>query len=615
MAIKLPYRSESQVSLPQVVRSYGNGKIPDQLLVSCGIRSFKMVEPAARACRAMVAAAAADGIVLDATGTYRSYAQQEMLFKQRYTTSPQSGRKTKKWNGRTYWQKPGVAMAATPGTSKHGLGVTPDLAQRSAAGKLQSVGTSTLAWLAANGPSFGFWNSVKSEAWHWPYFPGDDIPAVVLQMEGGGQVRLQPAVPDDPKRREAFYKGLPRSGVLSKGARGPAVEAVQWALTRAGFPAGIDGDFGPATERAVKEFQTAKKLTVDGLIGANTWAKLGLLADGRQPQEDVTPPPPKPAAKKPAPAKKAPAKKAPAKKPTAKQAAAVVHGSAAAAAAAYRAGFRGDDIASITMIAGRESRWQSDRKNPRTSDRGMWQINWKNLQTDGYRDLRARLGIETDADLLDLDTNAAVAFQMFEDSVRFGEPWFPWRGSETGHDGSGPGWDSKGDHLWHTEDFAVEATAAAAAAVKGKGKAPASATPKKTKTSKKQAAGGTGTKGTPQGSYIFTSDDADGFIAVVGRCLGITDAPWALRSSVATAVAEHNGVTLDNVWRPGDSVEIPSTIEGVRTYTVAAGDGMIAIAKGLGLGRSAAAQKKAAAINAWQGATPHAGNTWYGGAT
>jgi peptidoglycan hydrolase-like protein with peptidoglycan-binding domain len=431
MAVKLPYRSESQVDLPQVVRSYGNGKIPGQLLVSCGIRNFKMVEPAARACRAMVTAAAAEGVLLDATGTYRSYEQQESLFKQRYTKSPQSGRRTKTWNGVTYWQKPGVAMAATPGTSKHGLGVTPDLAQRSAAGKLESVGTNTLQWLAAHGPSFGFWNSVKSEAWHWPYFPGDDIPGVVLDMEGNGMVRLQPAVPLDPKRREAYYKTLPLDGVLSKGSRGPGVEAVQWALTRAGIPAGIDGDFGPGTERAVKEFQAASKLTVDGLVGSMTWAKLGLLSDDKRPQEDVTPPVTKKAA-----AKKTPAKKTPAKKAAAKR----------------------------------------------------------------------------------------------------------------------------------------------------------------------------------RSVYEVTADDADGFIAVVARCVGITEAPWSLRSTAATAVAEHNGVALDKVWQPGNSIRFPATIDGVRTYTVAAGDGMIAITKGLGLGRSAAAQDLVATTNAWHSATPHAGDTWYGGA-
>jgi hypothetical protein len=57
------------VSLPQLIRSYDNGTIPTELLQPCGIRNFVMVEPAARSCRALVAAAAADGVHLDATGT------------------------------------------------------------------------------------------------------------------------------------------------------------------------------------------------------------------------------------------------------------------------------------------------------------------------------------------------------------------------------------------------------------------------------------------------------------------------------------------------------------------------------------------------------------------
>ncbi len=480
-----------------------------------------------------------------------------------------------------------MAMAATPGTSKHGLGVTPDLAQRSASGKLEGVGPATLAWLAAHGPSFGFWNSVKSEPWHWPYFPGDDLPSAVLQLEGSGAIRLQPAVPTDPARREAFYRELPRSGSLSKGARGAGVEAVQWALTRAGIPTGIDGDFGPATERSVREFQKARKLTVDGIVGPKTWAELGLMPDDGRPRENVTTSSGKP--HKPA------APKAP---PVAE------HGAVAAAVAAYAAGFRGDDLATITMIAGRESGWQSDRINPNTSDRGMWQINWTNLQRDPYADLRTKLAIARDTDLLDLAVNAAVAFRMYQDSVSSKQPWFPWRGSDKGHDGSGPGWDPKGDHLWHTERFADGARAAASAVEANKGKAPADLSTASPPPPASDA---------ERGCYTIATADADGLIAVIGRCLGISDAPWGVRFAAATAVAEHNGTSLDKVWRPGDVVRFPPKIAGVRAYQVQAGDGMIAIAKGLGLGRSAAAQQRVAAINTWQGATPHPGATWYGG--
>lgn len=54
---------------------------------------------------------------------------------------------------------------------------------------------------------------------------------------------------------------------LRKGASGELVAQVQRAL-------GVVGDFGPATEFAVKKFQANHKLHVDGVIGPYTWDKL-----------------------------------------------------------------------------------------------------------------------------------------------------------------------------------------------------------------------------------------------------------------------------------------------------------------------------------------------------
>lgn len=38
----------------------------------------------------------------------------------------------------------------------------------------------------------------------------------------------------------------------------------------------LDGEFGPLTEKAVKDWQEAQGLNPDGVIGAKTWAKLGI---------------------------------------------------------------------------------------------------------------------------------------------------------------------------------------------------------------------------------------------------------------------------------------------------------------------------------------------------
>ena len=56
--------------------------------------------------------------------------------------------------------------------------------------------------------------------------------------------------------------------------KGRIVQNVQIYLVRHGYSIEIDGYFGPATEQAVRQFQGAAGLEVDGLVGPNTWARL-----------------------------------------------------------------------------------------------------------------------------------------------------------------------------------------------------------------------------------------------------------------------------------------------------------------------------------------------------
>ena len=66
--------------------------------------------------------------------------------------------------------------------------------------------------------------------------------------------------------------------VLRKGSRGGAVLSLQtllihkYAISCGSY--GADADFGSGTDKAVRQFQTAKGLEVDGIVGANTWAAL-----------------------------------------------------------------------------------------------------------------------------------------------------------------------------------------------------------------------------------------------------------------------------------------------------------------------------------------------------
>jgi|HubBroStandDraft_1064217.scaffolds.fasta_scaffold06809_3 GH25 family lysozyme M1 (1,4-beta-N-acetylmuramidase) len=71
--------------------------------------------------------------------------------------------------------------------------------------------------------------------------------------------------------------GAAAEPTLSEGATGAAVQTLQTRLNVWGANLTVDGDFGALTLTAVKAFQTAQKLTVDGVVGPQTWA--ALLAD------------------------------------------------------------------------------------------------------------------------------------------------------------------------------------------------------------------------------------------------------------------------------------------------------------------------------------------------
>jgi peptidoglycan hydrolase-like protein with peptidoglycan-binding domain len=62
--------------------------------------------------------------------------------------------------------------------------------------------------------------------------------------------------------------------VVSKGAKGGRVRAIQYLLDAHGAKLKVDGVFGTATENAVKAFQKKVKVTVDGKVGPQTWPKL-----------------------------------------------------------------------------------------------------------------------------------------------------------------------------------------------------------------------------------------------------------------------------------------------------------------------------------------------------
>jgi peptidoglycan hydrolase-like protein with peptidoglycan-binding domain len=63
--------------------------------------------------------------------------------------------------------------------------------------------------------------------------------------------------------------------LIKKGLSGTDCKSWQRLLADRGYsPGAIDGDFGPNSEAALKKFQSAKGLTADGVLGAQSGERL-----------------------------------------------------------------------------------------------------------------------------------------------------------------------------------------------------------------------------------------------------------------------------------------------------------------------------------------------------
>jgi hypothetical protein len=123
------------------VEGLKNGRVPPSRLGPVG-EGEKMTKAAAGQFRKMDAGARAAGLDLRVNSGYRTYAEQAGLYD-------------------AYVHGRGN-LAAAPGTSTHGLGLSADIDVRD---------PRTLTWLRRHAATYGFVNDVPSEAWHWTYKP------------------------------------------------------------------------------------------------------------------------------------------------------------------------------------------------------------------------------------------------------------------------------------------------------------------------------------------------------------------------------------------------------------------------------------------------------------
>ena len=71
--------------------------------------------------------------------------------------------------------------------------------------------------------------------------------------------------------------------LLTKGSTGHQVKELQKKLNKIlGTSAAVDGDFGPGTDKIVKQFQKKFNLKVDGIVGNHTWKNIEIQYNSKQ---------------------------------------------------------------------------------------------------------------------------------------------------------------------------------------------------------------------------------------------------------------------------------------------------------------------------------------------
>jgi len=229
----------------------------DELNVHLGDAAFPYVQTQAK--QALQRAIQDRGQRMHVNSAYRTIAQQMLLYNDRFNNSN---------------------PVAPPGTSNHQTGLAIDIED-------------ALGWepyLMQYG-----WNPLPGDPPHFDYQGGSTIdlrsqsilafqqlwnqnhPNAKISEDGGFGPQTEDALNRSPAPGfpKAPWDDKPRTLRLAMPRmEGSDVLKLQEGLKKAGVVVGADGEFGPATDKAVKEFQQKKGLKPDGIVAVKTRAQM-----------------------------------------------------------------------------------------------------------------------------------------------------------------------------------------------------------------------------------------------------------------------------------------------------------------------------------------------------
>lgn len=125
-------------------------------------------------------------------------------------------------------------------------------------------------------------NPMKKNRWtHW---------AIAKCFTSGWKIPEKQPEKEPEKEPEKGQQTVSRP-TLRRGNKNKYVRELQQMLIDLGYSLGIcgvDGDYGTATENAVKQFQRDRRLTADGVTGPKTWAALDAAEKPAEPEKTYT---------------------------------------------------------------------------------------------------------------------------------------------------------------------------------------------------------------------------------------------------------------------------------------------------------------------------------------